>query len=336
MVRNFLERLGGPVGAALTAVVGAGSVTAGFGALGLGRQESLSAASGILALGGVVLGIACRRTFERWTVPGPIALTVLGLACGAAASLVPALLAPQGFTPGAFGPWFVVALVAIGLAFGPQNRMLWWVPCGIGMGFAAWLGFAALPCSPDMAGYEPPPEGSDVTVDWSADGAAVSIVYPLDEPVVVTNGTISREDAGEARSRLERGSASCPDADGEERAAAEAVISGDRGQAIARSRLALQICEDPSYGRDVLGTSLLARGVTRMRSGSSREAIADLEEALGVLREGRDRARAHLALGRALESLDRVDEARPHFESAAELAPTHPAGRAASKSLTPP
>jgi len=326
-VRNLLERFGGPIGALFTLAVAVGAIAVSWGALGLERRDALSAAGGVLALGGVGVGIACRRSFGRWTAPGVVALTFFGLIGGAAAALVPAVVAPRGFDPSLVGPCLVVVLVALGLLSRPQNRMLWWVPCGLGMGFAAWLGFAALPGSPGLARYEQPPVGSDVAVDWSADGAVVSIVYPLDEPVTVTNAKVRRRDAEDAEARLGKTSAVCPDSDGEENAAAEAVISGDRGQAIARARLALQICAEAVYARQVLGSSLLARGVTRMRSGQAREAVTDLEEALELVRDNSDLARAHLALGRTLETLDRSDEAKQHFETAAELAPSHPAGR---------
>ena len=203
-VRNLLEKLGGPVGAALTLAVAAAAIAVGWGALGLERRDALSAAGGVLAHGGVGLGIACRRSFGRWAVPGVVALTSFGLIGGAAAALVPAMLAPRGFDPGLVGPFLFVVLVALGLLCRPQSRMLWWVPCGLGMGFAAWLGFAALPASPGLADYEQPPVGSEVTVVWSADGVVVSIVYPLDEPVTVINGKVHGRDAEAATALLTR------------------------------------------------------------------------------------------------------------------------------------
>ena len=82
----------------------------------------------------------------------------------------------------------------------------------------------------------------------------------------------------------------------------------------------------------MLGSSLLARGVTGMRSGKAGEAVADLEEALGLLRDDASRARAHLALGRALEALGRSDDARASFEAAVEIDP--PARVGFDESLT--
>jgi hypothetical protein len=332
-VKRILQRLGGPIGAAISAVVGAAVVAVAGGALGVDRTAALGAAGAILTLGGVAVGIACRRSLGKPAVAGTAALTALGLVCGTAAALVPAVLAAQGFDIDFIAPWLFAAIAVMGLAGEPRSRMLWWVPCGLGVGFVAWVGFGILPADPGLAGYEPPPDGSDATVSWSADGAAVEIVYPLDGPVVIVNGEVRRADAEAAERRLQQTGAACSDADGEERAAAEAVISGDRDQAIARARLALQICEDATYAREVLGASLLARGITRMRSGKAGEAVADLEEAIGLLRDEDDLARAHLALGRAMEALSRVDEARGHFETAAELAPSHPAGRAAAAEL---
>lgn len=332
-MKRFVERLGGPAGAAVSAGVGGLVIAVAAGALGLDRTAALGAAGAILTLGGVAVGIACRRSLGRATATGAVALTLLGLVCGTAAALVPAVFAAQGFEIAFVDPWLFAAIAVLGLFGAPRSRMLWWVPCGLGVGFVAWVGFGILPAWPGLAGYEPPPEGSDVTVEWSADGAEVSIVYPLDEPVVVRNGEVRRAGIEAAAERRGEQSAECPDADGEERAAAEAVISGDRDQAIARARLALQICPASTYAREVLGGSLLERGVTRTRSGATGEAVADLEEALGLLSDKDHRVRAHLALGRALETLDRNDDANAHFETAAELAPSHPAGRAAAAKL---
>jgi len=332
-VKAFLERLGGLPGAAVSVAVIALAPLLASGAAGLDRAAALSAVGGVLALGAVAVGIACRGRPGSGSVSAAIVLGLLGLVCGSAAALVPAMLAPRGLDPAAVALLLVGAISAAGLVATPRGRMLWWAPCGIGLGFAAWIGFCALPAWPSLAGFERPPEGSDVEVAWSASGAWVSIVYPLDEPVAVRNGVVVRPGLERATARLAASGASCADADGEERAAAEAVVAGDQGQAIARARLALQICAGATYAREALGSSLLARGVTRMRSGATDDALADLEEALGLLGRDEDLARAHLALGRTLESAARADEARAHFERAAELAPSHPAGRAAAAKL---
>jgi hypothetical protein len=332
-VRELANRLGGPLGVALTAIVGAWVVLVMALRPECDRSVALVAVAAILVAGAAAMAIYHGRSWGPLTVRGAVLRAAVGLLSGAAAALVPAVLAPQGRDPLVGDPLIALVLFAIGVFGSPRARMVWWVACGAGIGLAVLLGFRALPDWSGLAGYDRPPAGSDVSVEWSANGALVSIVYPLDEPVTVQNGKVRRADVAAAEERRRIKSSTCPDADGEEQAAAEAVISGDRSQAIARARLALQICPVAQYARDVLGSSLLARGVVRLRTGKTLAATADLREAIGLLREEDDLARAHLALGRALESAAREDEARVHFERAAGLAPAHPAGRAAQREL---
>lgn len=330
---EFANRLGGPLGALLNAIVGAWVVLVMALRPECDRSVALVAAAAILVAGAGALAIYHGRSWGPLTVRGAVLRAAVGLLCGAAATLVPAVLAAQGHDPQISDPLIAFSLFTLGVFGSPRGRMVWWVACGAGIGLASLVGFGALPDMPDLAGYERPPAGSDVEVEWSANGALVSIVYSLDEPVTVFNGEVRRADVQAAEERRGVRSATCPDADGEEQAAAEAVISGDRSQAIARARLALQICPEAEYARDVLGSSLLARGVVRLRTGKALAATADLREAIGLLRAEEDQARAHLALGRALASIGRGDEARAHFERAADLAPEHPAGRAAEQEL---
>lgn len=332
-VREFANRLGGPLGVALTAIVGAWVVLVMALRPDCDRSVALVAVGAILVAGAGALAIFHGRSSGRLTLRGAVLRAVGGLLCGAAAALVPAVLAASGRDPHLGDPLVAFALFAVGVFGLPRGRMVWWAACGAGIGLAVLLGFRALPDWPGLAGFDRPPAGSDVTVAWSANGAVVSIVNPLDDPVTVRNGKLHRADVEAAEDRRGVRSPVCPDADGEEHAAAEAVISGDRSQAIARARLALQICPEAQYARGVLGSSLFARGVVHLRTGRAPAAIADLREALGLLGTDDDLARAHLALGRALESLGRRDEARAHLERAAALAPHHPAGRAAAQQL---
>lgn len=326
---RLMEIFGGPRGATISIVlcVSTGFVLSGW--LDIGRSCALGAAAALLVNGAAVFGACCRGSLGPFSARAGIAPALAGLLYGSAAALVPAVLAPHGVDPMAVDPWIMIAGVALGVACSPRGRIAWWTACSVGIGLALVFGFRALPKNADWAGFDSPSKGSNVEVVWSPDGVRVEIVSPIDESVTVVNGLAVRPSIEAARERLNSASADCPDADGEERAAAEAVISGDQGQAIARARLALQICPESSFAGQVLGRSLMNRGVTRLRTGQNTAAMADLEEALSVLRPAEDRAQAHLALGRVLLSLKRHGDARQHFQRAVVLAPSHPAGRLA-------
>jgi hypothetical protein len=330
-VRKLVQQLGGPLGVALTLFVGAWVIVAVTVRTDVGRSGSLFAWAALLVAGALALAVFHGRSPGALSARGAGGRALVGLLCGALAAVLAAVLAPQGLDPLTIDLVVALILLALGAIGAPLSRMIWWASCGIGLGLFALFGFPLLPTGPGLAGYEEPTAGSDVSVSWSADGAQVSVVYPLDEPVEVINGQVHQPSVVAALDRLGRPNRDCPDADGEERATAEALVSGNRDRAIARARLALQICPQASYASLALRTALLARGVTHQRAGRSDEAVADLERALDLLSDKVERARAHLALGRALEALDRKPDADLHFRRAAALAADHPAGRAAKR-----
>jgi hypothetical protein len=118
---------------------------------------------------------------------------------------------------------------------------------------------------------------------------------------------------------------------GEEEAAAEAYASFDIDRAIARARLALEICPWSGYARAIAGSALLERGVRRYRTGDQNGAAADLDEALERLTDPDERARALLARGLVAKQRKEADLARRFFAAAAITAPFHPAAAAGRK-----
>jgi len=184
-----------------------------------------------------------------------------------------------------------------------------------------------------LAGAPAPPRDARATVAWTVDGAVVEVVDPLDRTRLYVNGQEQQTPILAARARLAAGPGACADADGEERAAAEAVLSGNRHQGIARARLALQICPESSYAAALLGELLLAEGVARLRTGRLEEADRSLAEAIALLERPADLARAHLARGLVLIDLRRPEEGRALLARVAALAPTHPAAVVAARRL---
>jgi tetratricopeptide (TPR) repeat protein len=120
---------------------------------------------------------------------------------------------------------------------------------------------------------------------------------------------------------------------GEEAAAEELLASGDRDRGISRARLAVQIHARSGLARALLAHGLLQRGVEAMRTGRNDAAIRDLEEAGGLLSDGRDRGIALLALGKALAAAGRRREARNAFHRALSVAPGTATARAAEALL---
>jgi hypothetical protein len=118
---------------------------------------------------------------------------------------------------------------------------------------------------------------------------------------------------------------------GEEQAAAEAYASEDVDRAIARARLALQICPWSGEAAAIAGSALLERGVRRYRTGDGNGAAADLDEALVRLTDLDERARALLARGLVAKRRGETDLAGRFFTAAAVAAPFHPAAVMARK-----
>jgi len=118
---------------------------------------------------------------------------------------------------------------------------------------------------------------------------------------------------------------------GEEQAAAEAYASGDLDRAIARVRLALEICPWSGAASAIAGSALLERGVKRYRTGDQNGAAADLDEALERLTDLDERARALLARGLVAKRRGETDFAKRCFTAAAVTAPFHPAAAEARK-----
>ena len=118
---------------------------------------------------------------------------------------------------------------------------------------------------------------------------------------------------------------------GEEAAAREALETGSRDKAISRAKLAIQICGRAGYARAVAGGGLLRRGIARLRRGDREGAIGDLEEAIGLIPEDGDRARALVALGRALDSRGNRSAAKRAYERAIVIAPGTAAAREAER-----
>ena len=118
---------------------------------------------------------------------------------------------------------------------------------------------------------------------------------------------------------------------GEEQAAAEAYASGALDRAIARARLALEICPWSGTAAAIAGSALLERGVKRYRTGDQNGAAADLDEALSRLTDPDERARALLARGLVAKERGETDFARRCFTAAAVTAPFHPAAAQARK-----
>jgi hypothetical protein len=90
-----------------------------------------------------------------------------------------------------------------------------------------------------------------------------------------------------------------PDAAGDEAAAAGARASGNLDAAIARARVALTIDPGSGWARAALATWLLERGISRLRTGKTAGARADLADALPLLDEPAMRERAERARARA-------------------------------------
>ena len=120
---------------------------------------------------------------------------------------------------------------------------------------------------------------------------------------------------------------------GEEMAAKESLEAGALDKAIARSRLAVQIYQRSGYARAVAGGNLLRRGIQRIRAGDARGAREDLEEAILLIDDDGDRGRAHVALGRAFESLGDRRAAKNSYSRAITAAPGTAAARAAETAI---
>ena len=221
-------------------------------------------------------------------------------------------------------------IILAGLRLRPNVRFLVWTALCVSLVVSPVL-IRFLPKSPALAGIEEPSQGADLEIAWHIDGMTAALAPPLDPPLLYINDRVIRrtveqrwEEANPVR--IEASCAAC----GEEKAAKEALESGDQDRALARARLALQIDPQAGFARAVAAGTLLRRGIYRMRTGEHGEAEQDLVEALGFLVQPDDRARAYLALGKTLLSMKRKDEAFEAFRSATKEAPEHPAGKMAA------
>lgn len=224
-------------------------------------------------------------------------------------------------------------IVLAGLGLRPNMRFLAWMTLCVAL-FVSPALIRFFPQSPTLAGIEEPGVGADLEIAWNIDGMTAELVPPLDPPMAYINDvairrTVERRWERANSRRIEVISA----ARGEEKAAKEALESGDRNRALARARLALQIDPDSGFARAVAAGTLLRRGILRMRTGAHEEAEQDLVEALGFLDERGDRARAFLALGKTLLSMGKKKDAFEAFRSVIKEAPKHSAGKIAAMEL---
>lgn len=289
-----------------------------------------------LILIGLIAGRQLTLRSDRRTSGSLPRALIAGLTAALAGLLVgatPALLAPHGVPPAPFDPLLAAALAALGLAWSAHARPGWSALAASGLIGAILLLPAAAPPTCAWAGAPAPSRDGSAEVSWTADGAAVLIVEPLDRPRRFVNGHELTTDVDAARQRLATRPGRCPDADGEERAAAEAVLSGNRDQAIARARLAVQICAAAPYARPLLGALLLDRGVEALRTGRLADADRDLTAALELLDRPAELARANLAHGLVLLDLKRPQLARERLARVVEIAPAHPAAAVAARRL---
>ncbi len=225
------------------------------------------------------------------------------------------------------------AIVLFGLMQKSNMRFLVWITICVSL-VVSPVFIRYLPKSPALAGIEEPSAGADLEIAWHIDGMTAAIDPPLDPPVLYINDRVIRRTVEQRweeanPERVEEPCAAC----GEEKAAVEALESGDPNRALARARLALLIDPEAGFARAVAAGTLLRRGINQMRTGEHDEAEQDLIEALGLLVEPSDRARAYLALGKNLLSMKRKKEAFEAFRSATKEAPEHPAGKTAAMEL---
>ncbi len=224
-------------------------------------------------------------------------------------------------------------IVLAGLGLRPNMRFLVWMTLCVSLFISPGI-IRFLPQSPTLAGIEEPKVGADLEIAWNIDGMTAALVPPLDPPVAYINDVVIRQTVEQRweRANSERIEASSA-ASGEEKAAKEALESGDRNGALARARLALRIDPEAGFARAVVAGTLLRRGIYRMRTGAHDEARQDLVEALEFLDERGDRARAFLALGKTLLSMGKEKESFETFRSVIREAPEHPAGKMAIAEL---
>ncbi|MFO8073030.1 MAG: hypothetical protein R6V85_14255 [Polyangia bacterium] len=269
-----------------------------------GREGLLLAAAGLLLVAAVCAGLLRRgRGFGRAGAGRVAALSAVAVLLGALASIGPALGAPRGFPLAAADPWIFAALFALGWFPVRRARCWWWggLAAGLAAGAAA---IPLLPASPGLAGVEDVNRGAEVEVAWSASGARVRLVDPLDPPLLYVNGEprdLERERIARLRPVSRR---RCPDAAGERQAAWNAFLSANPDAAIARGRLALTICRQDVFARALVGEALLRRGVAELRCGRLAEARRDIEQASRLLD-------SPAALGRARRAGSLIDEANP-------------------------
>ena len=224
-------------------------------------------------------------------------------------------------------------IVLAGLGLKPNMRFLVWMTLCVSL-FVSPALIRLLPKSPALAGIEEPSVGADLEIAWNIDGMTAELDPALDPPVLYVNDVAIRRTVEQRWERANSGRIEVISvARDEEKAAKEALESGDPDRALARARLALQIDPNSGFARAVAAGTLLRRGIYRMRTGAHDKAEQDLVEALGFLVERGDRARALLALGKTLLSMGKEKEAFEAFLSAIKEAPEHPAGKTAAVEL---
>ena len=269
-----------------------------FAAVSFEREQLLFAAAGLLLFAAVCAVLLRRARAFRAAGAGRVAaLSLVAVPLGALASIGPALGAPRGFPVAAADPWILASLFALGWFPIRRARCWWWGGLAVGLAAGA-AAIPLLPASPGLAGVENLNRGAEVEVAWSASGARVRVVDPLDPPLLYENGE-PRDLERERIARLRPASSRrCPDADGERRAAWNAFLSANLDAAIARGRLALTICGRDAFARSLVGEALLRRGVAELRCGRLAEARRDIEQASRLLG-----SKAALGRARRAESL---------------------------------
>jgi tetratricopeptide (TPR) repeat protein len=224
----------------------------------------------------------------------------------------------------------------------PRHRLLLGAIAALAIAAAALVaaGYAFAPAlvarHPELIGLAPPRAGAAVEVSWGRGGLVAVVVDPLDPPLRWEAGVLAPRIAGVRWSRAlaaVAGDAAGAESRGEEQAAAELYASGDLDRAIARAKLAREICPSSGLAAAIAGSALLERGVRRYRTGDQGGAAADLDAALARLTDPDERARALLARGLVAEERGAADVARRSFEGAIAASPSHPAAARAEEEL---
>ncbi len=253
----------------------------------------------VLLAAGLARGILQWRAGRRRIARESLAV-VAGASFGFAGVAASVLLAPRGLSPRLWDPALLLSALGLGW-WRPLRGGGFWLGCALGLVAGAVAVPMALPSDPLLAGADGPRAGGAAEVGWSLDGARVRIDDPLDPPREFVNGQRTDLSIAPWRELAARSAAACPDGADEERAALEAFDSGNLDRAVARGRLALQICERPPLARAVVGEALLRRAVTALRTGRPKRAAEDLAEADGLIDDPKARTRLSRARAR-LES----------------------------------